>query len=287
MIRLVFTARTAVVLLISGVMSLAISCDGSEPAVPQIPPVQETFQAAYPVFSHDGREIYFIGQRSRKFGVGIFAVDTAGGAVRELVFDDMLKMDLRLSPDGRTISYIAAPYPYLECCGTLWTAGVSGGTPLQVTTLPVRIDEHRWSPDGRWLIAHELIEGMDGGIFPQIVRIAPDGSGFTPLTSGGHGHASGRWSADGTRIFYLTYDSVGTDGPWASVMDADGSHARGLDSARAPAGTIATSPTRNELRIESKAANAGDRRLRRGGLRPRRRHPDQHAATRGHLVLPA
>ncbi|WP_062465862.1 TolB family protein [Demequina maris] len=107
----------------------------------------------------------------------------------------------------------------------MWTVATDGSDPRPVGEQRGWYME--WSPDHATLI-FDLLDA-DGN--EQIATIAPDGTGYTALTSGTGFHGDPAYSPDGSTIVFDYSDVPESDPAWTQalwVMDADGSHPRVL-----------------------------------------------------------
>jgi dipeptidyl aminopeptidase/acylaminoacyl peptidase len=99
--------------------------------------------------------------------------------------------EFRLHPRDRLVAYTA------EAAGTrqLFTLGLRGGFPLQITASEKPISEPQWSPDGRRLVfvRDEEIWVVDADGSRLVRAVARPGRGREP-----------RWSPDGHRIAFLS-----------------------------------------------------------------------------------
>jgi dipeptidyl aminopeptidase/acylaminoacyl peptidase len=92
---------------------------------------------------------------------------------------------------------------------SLYTADADGNNPTHITP-GIRVGTPaRWSPDGNRIVF--LIVGVG------LSSVAPDGSGLTPLTTGGTGIYP-EWSPDGSKIAFAVQDGE----PGIHVMNASG-----------------------------------------------------------------
>jgi len=211
---------------------------------------------ADPAFSPDGKEIVFVrltgvgpdGTRGPIAGSEIAIRDLASGNVRELASTTLASATTwaeqpSFSPDGsqivfHRISMDAATAEGRPTASTLFIVNRDGTGLRQVAirgNSPV--GDASWSPDGsRILVTVQAIHDWNdawrlggGDDAPRIFSIAPDGSGFTELSTGG----SATWIQNGTKILYFDLARI-------RVMDADGTHsvplALGPSMVNAPTG---------------------------------------------------
>lgn len=101
----------------------------------------------------------------------------------------------QVSPDGRTVAYITP----LSGSPQLWTVGIDGGYPRQVTALADPVSGISWAPDGK-AIAYSVARG--GGFAAQIHLVTPNGTWLRTLTAGGdENNFPGEFAADGRYHF--------------------------------------------------------------------------------------
>jgi eukaryotic-like serine/threonine-protein kinase len=93
----------------------------------------------------------------------IWLTSTAEGWDRPLITADSVQvdgkpatlfMDPALSPDGRRVAFAAMVGGNVH----IYTAFVSGGTPVRVTRESGLEDEPAWSPDGNWIVFGHMVE---------------------------------------------------------------------------------------------------------------------------------
>jgi dipeptidyl aminopeptidase/acylaminoacyl peptidase len=101
----------------------------------------------------------------------------------------------QISPDGKTVAYITA----LSGSPQLWTIGIEGGYPRQVTAHSDPVSGISWAPDGKAL-AYSVAPG--GGYAAQIHLVTPSGQWLRRLTAGGdENNFAGEFVADGRYHF--------------------------------------------------------------------------------------
>jgi Tol biopolymer transport system component len=261
--RTVCLRRAFALALTAPLVALAFSCGDDSPPGPretayEPPPDTVWLAPTLPFYARDGRTIYFLGLRSDSLGRGLYRADLAGDSVREILFDRLDKEDIRLSPDGRTVSYAAAAFGLTYCCANLWTADLETGARRAVTPGFLRFGSHRWSPDGRFIVGEVLAEGDDGAVHRQIARVSPDGSGWTLLTRAPYDVWDPRWDARGGRIYARSDDAVGGVSGYVSVMDSSGGERRAVDAAGRYGSAPRPSPVRDELALYLRPGPTGE-----------------------------
>ena len=95
----------------------------------------------------------------------------------------------------------------------VWIVPFGGGTARQLTFGERGESNPQWSPDGTTIafISARGAAGGDDGPRPQIWLLPADGGEASQLTSARDGVSAYSWSPDGTRIAYLTTDSLSRD----------------------------------------------------------------------------
>ena len=190
-------------------------------------PVPVTSDAALdwnPVWSPDGRHLYFASNRGGSMNLWRVAIDEQSGQVlsqpEPLTTPSALAGHLSVSADGRRVAYASfertAPIqtvPFDPVSGTITAAPVTvvGGTRFLSWVAP--------SPDGQWLAYYSIGNQMD------LLISRSDGSGERELT---HDTAIDRypsWSPDGRQIALLSNRS-GQNQIWS--IRPDGSDLRQL-----------------------------------------------------------
>src|SRR6478672_9211970 len=140
------------------------------------------------------------------------------GASRPVTVDDLMRLraivDVRISPDGERVAYVASTpsLPKNEHEAELFLISAGGGRPtrvgetVRIFNLPVPRPQLRWSPDGTML----SVLGF-AGTRPQVFALPVAGGPSKSLTAAPEGVSAYEWSPDGTRLAYLTRDSMSVD----------------------------------------------------------------------------
>jgi dipeptidyl aminopeptidase/acylaminoacyl peptidase len=105
-----------------------------------------------PQLSADGSHVAFTVRTTdydaNKGVTAVWALDLNGGtaaAARRVTAPELGAGTPRFSPDGQTIYFLAEH----DGASQLWSVPFAGGSPTQLTHLPIDIDNYRISPDGR------------------------------------------------------------------------------------------------------------------------------------------
>ena len=182
--------------------------DGGEPR--QL--TRLSFNAGAPVWSEDGRVIFFTGNdreddelNSENTG-DIWAVDTRGGAVRRLTSNPGTESAPALSPDGRTIAFLSTPARGSQTDLLLAELGPDGhfrGEPRNLTgDWDLRPGSPSWTADGGAVVFSAGIEG-DSHLFR-----AQEGLPVEQVTDGARRLSSFSFSADGSVMAFTATDAV-------------------------------------------------------------------------------
>ncbi len=182
----------------------SVAADGSQRAAEAAVPILDDPALDWaPVYSRDGRWLYFASTRGGTFNLWRVAIDPASGERRDepepLTAPSSWAGPLSISADGRRILYVdrnaeteivRAPFD----SGRLRLAGI----PSPVFSGSFELREQSLSPDGNWL----LFTNEDPP--QQLHLVRPDGSGFRQLTNEGDRNRQGAWSPDGKWIVFQT-----------------------------------------------------------------------------------
>lgn len=156
-----------------------------------------------PVWSPDGRHLYFASDRSGITNLWRVPIDERSGRVlgepEPVTKSGQASMLLSLSRDGRHIAYtsdetrtILEKVGFEPASGTLASPAVAIS---QTSNLIVAMDVSR---DGRWLVYQTAIPQED------LFIVHTDGTGLRRLTNDKFKDRQPRWSPDGTRIVFYS-----------------------------------------------------------------------------------
>lgn len=176
---------------------------------------------ARPKYSPDGRHLAFTSTRNG--AADIYVLDLATSDIRRITFDDAAETLDNWSADGRWI-YFSSSSRDISGMNDLWRVASEGGTPMQVSA--DRYATEYWgapSNDGSSIVF--TARGTTSGQWWRRGHSHLDESEIwlmrmgTPATytrvgdSGGGKDLWPMWSADGTRVFYVS-DRSGAENLW-------------------------------------------------------------------------
>ncbi|MET3898553.1 TolB protein [Devosia sp. UYZn731] len=193
------------------------------------------------VLSPDGSTIYVSSDDGH-----LYAVPFAGGEPRRVsnTHDTPFHYYLHgISPDGKTLSYVAIEGKGPDRRVNIFTIPAAGGADTRLTDVSVPNDGPEYSPDGRWVYFNSELAASQPG-HAQIFRMnATDGSGLEQLTFDNLVNWFPHLSPDGKQIAFISFPT-GTLGHPADkdvllrMMNPDGSDQRTLVSFFGGQGTI-------------------------------------------------
>jgi dipeptidyl aminopeptidase/acylaminoacyl peptidase len=144
---------------------------------------------------------------------GLFVVDAEGG--RPVRIADKGESPT-FSPDGTQIAYLVDSVPDSH----VWVVDADGSDAHEILANDpalVGVSDLAWSPEG-----HRIAIGNSLEDHVAIYTVAPDGSDFTKVITGG---MKPYWSPDGSQIAYtIPYDVEQGESPGLAIADADGSN---------------------------------------------------------------
>lgn len=108
------------------------------------------------------------------------------GVAQQLTFDDRIKYQPALSPDGKSIAFVTGSSDPLKTSSLIFVSNRDGGNRRQITSNEETAIQPRWSPDGRW-IAYTVVRTDSVGYAktyisdigrPGAPKFVADGRGF-------------------------------------------------------------------------------------------------------------
>ena len=187
---------------------MVVDADGGEPeTLTQLP-----FHAGAPVWSPDGRVIFFSGDEGEDDELAteptgdIWAVDARGGTVRRLTTDPGRESAPSVSGDGRRLAFHSLPARGAQLDVIVAEIGPDGhfrGEPVNVTAeWDLRPGAPRWTADGGALVWPAGVGG-DAHLF----RAAP-GEPVLQVTRGARRLSSFSFPADGGVMAFVATDAT-------------------------------------------------------------------------------
>ena len=196
--------------------------DGGSPR--EVAALRGAMHIHWPVWSHDGRYIYFNYSFStaNREPASIYRVAAEGGPVEAVVPSARRAIFAFPTPDGRGLIYSANPHGVDLA---LWWRPFDGSEPTRLTTGVGEYAEASMTADGQTLIS-SLVQSRRA-----LTLISISGSASTQaITSGSTGDFDPALSPDGTRLVFTSsrsgFQNLWTSGP-------DGTMARALTSGNA------------------------------------------------------
>jgi Tol biopolymer transport system component len=156
------------------------------------------------VLSPDGTTIYVSSDDGH-----LYAVPFEGGAPRRVSNEHATPHHYYLhgiSPDGKTLAYVAVEKPEGERMVNIFTIPSAGGADTRLTRLQVPNDGPEYSPDGKWIYFNSELAASQPG-HAQIFRMHADGSGIEQLTFDQRVNWFPHLSPDGKTVAFLSYPS--------------------------------------------------------------------------------
>ncbi|HKV09793.1 MAG TPA: protein kinase [Thermoanaerobaculia bacterium] len=170
-----------------------------------------------PVWSPEGRHLYFVSDRSGSMNVWRVPIDEDSGKVLgdpEPVTSSSQSLGLlSLSKDGKLVYATNESRSNLVRLSFDAERGTILGEPQPVTQGAQAVRSAVASPDGQW-IAFDTASPQE-----DLFAIHPDGTGLRQLTNDVARDRIPRWSPDGSRILFYS-DRGGEYGAWTIRLDA-------------------------------------------------------------------
>ena len=198
-------------------------------------------------YSPDGKSIAFISDQSGREEIHVIAADGAGPARKVTDLDD-LKTSLVWSPDSKSIAFVTSDRK-------LYTIGADGKDLKELASSTYGpIGSPAWSPDGK-LIAYSK---TDVSRSSDIYLIPSTGGEEKKITFDSANEANPRFSADGTKVYFVRREGGEGGGEGAAVVAAL------LRAAR----KAHQDPDEPDQRPDGSPAEPGPERRRAAGWRP-------------------
>jgi Tol biopolymer transport system component len=166
----------------------------------------------HPRWSPDGKTIYF------RWGKGnIVAVPSQGGNLSPVHSSKDTKIVAGIpgggndvSPDGKTIVFMAYKEGVRTLEVSIWTIPAEGGKPKQITKNPTQDRYPCWSPDGKRIAFLRPTEKSKDEYVTNIYIVPAEGGEVRQLTTEADrvNRASIKWAPDGDQIAYFSLDKT-------------------------------------------------------------------------------
>ena len=175
----------------------------------------------------------------------LYAVPITGGEPQRVSNDHSAPHHYYLhgiSPDGKTLSYVAVEGPAGHKRINIFTIPSAGGPDTRLSDVAFPNDGPEYSPDGKWIyFSGERAAKRPG--HAQCFRMRPDGTGIEQLSVDDRVNWFPHISPDGQSIVYISYPEGTTGHPpdkdvVLRTMTADGRNERDLVAFFGGQGTI-------------------------------------------------
>lgn len=177
-----------------------------------------TYLDLFPVYTPDGKYVYFSSDRGEKESKIWRVFATGTGGLTRVTSSQQTDIAPSVAPNGQQLAYTVymqeAPEPQI------WTVNVNGSLPTQlvVGSFPI------FSPDGKKLLFQRYSSDTKRW---DIWTMNADGSARTQLTTGDADYRNPRWSPDGTKIVFDSNKGMDEDKRYNEdiwIMNGDGSN---------------------------------------------------------------
>ncbi len=192
-----------------------ISASGGEP----VEAIADDFINWSPVWSPDGRWLYFASDRSGSMNLWRIRIDERSGQVQgkpeAITTPSPWSGPLSISQDGRRILFaVRNTARSLERIALDPAGPRVVGRPQPVVRKALPIAFGKASPDGQWIVFSTLPP------HEELFVVRPDGSGLRQLTQDAYRNRGPGWLPDGRIVFFS--DRGGRFGAWAVRRDGTG-----------------------------------------------------------------
>lgn len=176
-----------------------------------------------PVWSPDGKYLYFVSDRSGSMNLWRVPIDERSGAVKgeleALTIPSKYSHSFTFANDGKSFVYVqSSRNTNILSIGFDPVAGRTTGSPTEVNSGAKIATNPDVSPDGKQVLFDSI-----GGLKENVSVMNADGSGIRSLTNESFKDRTPRWSADGKHIAFFSNRTGRYEG---YVMNADGGNLR-------------------------------------------------------------
>jgi eukaryotic-like serine/threonine-protein kinase len=173
-----------------------------------------------PVWSPDGKLLYFGSNRGGTLNLWRVAIDEASGrplgAPEPLTTPSRWSGYFTMAADGRQIAYLAlSPLNSVEKVAFDPVSGTTVGAPTSIFRGSLPVTEPDISPDGQWIVLRST------GTRDNLYLLKNDGTALRQLTSETFRDRAPNWSPDGKRVVFHS-DRSGRYEAWAILPDGSG-----------------------------------------------------------------
>jgi Tol biopolymer transport system component len=197
-----------------------VAADGSEARSPGVDATNDAALDWSPVWSPDGRYLYFSSNRGGTMNLWRVRIEERTGRVlgdpEAMTTPSLWSGEMSFSRDGKRLAYAS-----LDWRSTLFKVafdprtGTTVGTPLPMLKSTAPIRDHQLSPDGRW------VAFMQTGSQEDLFVARTDGSELRRLTDDSFRDRGPSWSPDGQWIAFYS-DRGGSYQLWEIRPDGSG-----------------------------------------------------------------
>jgi Tol biopolymer transport system component len=233
------------------VIQLILSSSCKNNSIPVFPPSTKdsAFRAhTVPLWSADGKKIYFFGGFALGEKFGMYEMTLPDGVSKLLMQDSLEKLSPVISPDRSKIAYLANIPPLLFCCAHVYVVNIDGTNKKDLTPWGGNWSQLRWSPDGNKVIFEGAVEQF-GEIHDQIFIVDVNTGAAKQLTHsyGNYENRDASYLYDGKRIAYFSGEPPYGNSGKVFITDEEGIIRTPIDTINAKSAYPRPSPTRNEM----------------------------------------
>lgn len=207
---------------------------------------------ADPVWSHDGKTIFFLSDLHSVSGIlEIYSIGIDGQDLKRLTFDQLYDFNLALSPDGRKMAYISGHPKDDSIQRDIYAITPQNGAVLpQITNDPLYETSFSWSPDGK-MIAF-IVQRAGTMKFGDLYVADADGSNKLRLTKGLVLLDTPSWSPDSSQLVVAIERNGNQD---LYLVNVDGSENTRLTATDSREARPVWSPNSQEILYEATDEN--------------------------------